>query len=57
MHKAKVAVDEEGTEAAAATLINIVTYSARFTQLEFLADRPFLFSINDKVRQELKARG
>jgi len=49
VHKAKVAVDEEGTEAAAATLINIVTYSARFTQLEFLADRPFLFSINDKV--------
>lgn len=54
LHKAYVAVDEEGTEAAAATA---VVMSARPVSLErprpikvFRADRPFLFLIRDMTR-------
>lgn len=54
IHKAYVAVDEEGTEAAAATA---VVMSARPVSLErprpikvFRADRPFLFLMRDVTR-------
>jgi len=48
-HKAIVEVNEEGTEAAAATLVGITSFGAahlpqRFT---FIADRPFLMAIRD----------
>lgn len=47
-HKAVVRVDEEGTEAAAVTVVEAVRASAvRWPTLEFAADRPFLFLIRD----------
>ena len=45
-HKAFVAVDEEGTEAAAATG-GVMTTGIPVTTVEFAVDRPFLFLIRD----------
>lgn len=46
-HKAFVAVDEEGTEAAAATAVVVTTESAKpLAEISF--DRPFLFAIYDE---------
>ncbi|KAL6744519.1 hypothetical protein Aduo_017445 [Ancylostoma duodenale] len=43
-HKAIIEVDEEGTTAAAATVIKIVPLSARLDQpIKFVADHPFIF--------------
>jgi serine protease inhibitor len=49
VHKAFVAVNEEGTEAAAATAVTIVATAARIEPPipTFRADRPFLFLIRD----------
>jgi len=47
LHQAFVAVDEEGTEAAAATGIRVYPVSARVTPTTFVVDRPFLFFIYD----------
>jgi len=47
VHKAFVDVNEQGTEAAAATGVVVGTTSARVTP-EFRADRPFVFLIRDK---------
>ncbi|MGA9397920.1 MAG: serpin family protein, partial [Anaerolineaceae bacterium] len=48
LHKAFVAVDEAGTEAAAATVVIVGTTSMPVDQpLEFRVDRPFLFVIRD----------
>jgi serpin B len=49
LHKAFVAVDEEGTEAAAATAVIVGVTSAPLEPKEFVADRPFLFLIRDRV--------
>jgi serpin B len=46
VHKAFVDVNEEGTEAAAATGVGVSTLSARIIP-EFKADHPFLFLIRD----------
>jgi serpin B len=47
-HKAFVAVDEEGTEAAAATTVVVGTTSAPTDEpVVFRADRPFVFFIRD----------
>ena len=48
LHKAFVEVNEEGTEAAAATAVVIQTKSAR-RYPSFRADHPFLFLIRDKA--------
>lgn len=50
LHKAYIAVDEKGTEAAAATAVAIGLKSMRVTTppYHFLADHPFLFAILDK---------
>lgn len=45
-HKAFVDVNEEGTEAAAATAVEMVTKSVGFPR-EFRADHPFVFIIRD----------
>uniref|UniRef100_A0A1B6GCF0 Serpin domain-containing protein n=1 Tax=Cuerna arida TaxID=1464854 RepID=A0A1B6GCF0_9HEMI len=45
IHKAKIQVDEQGTEAAAATAI----ISARIGIDPFIADRPFVYFLYDKV--------
>jgi serpin B len=48
IHKAFVAVDEEGTEAAAATAVEMSDESAPLEpEITFQADRPFLFFIHD----------
>jgi serpin B len=46
-HEAFVAVDEEGTEAAAATAVVARVTSAGPTPVPFVVDRPFLFVIHD----------
>ncbi len=48
VHKAFVRVDEQGTEAAAATGAAMVTESAEVSQ-EFHADHPFIFLIRDRL--------
>jgi serpin B len=45
IHEAYVAVDEEGTEAAAATAIIIGVESMPMTEIELTIDRPFIFVI------------
>ena len=47
LHQAFIAVDEEGTEAAAATAVLGRAGSARPTGASLVADRPFLFAIVD----------
>lgn len=49
-HKAMVKVDEEGTEAAAATMVIMARMCAlsRHEPINFRADHPFLFAIRDK---------
>ena len=49
LHKAFVAVDEEGTEAAAATAVIVGETSAPAEPKTFEANRPFLFLIRDDV--------
>jgi serpin B len=47
IHKAFVSVDEEGTEAAAATAVIMNGAAAPMEVVEFTADRPFIFLIRD----------
>ena len=48
LHKAFVKVDEEGTEAAAATIGMVGATSAPLEIVEFRIDRPFVFIIYDR---------
>jgi serpin B len=48
VHKAFVAVDEEGTEAAAATAVIVGVTSAPMFDVTLTIDRPFIFVIRDK---------
>ncbi len=48
VHEAWVQVDEEGTEAAAATAIGVSTTSVVIS-LEVVVDRPFVFQVRDQV--------
>lgn len=47
LHQTYVAVDEAGTEAAAATAVVMGETSARVTQQTLVLDRPFLYVIHD----------
>lgn len=47
VHKAFVEVNEEGSEAAAATGIAMATFSMPMDLLEFVADHPFFFAMLD----------
>ena len=58
LHKAKIKVDEEGTEAAAATSVEMVLRSAPLeNKFEFIADRPFLFFIMDTATDSVLFTG
>ena len=46
-HEAFISVDEEGTEAAAATAVFMEAASAPLNVVELTVDRPFLFAIRD----------
>jgi serpin B len=48
LHKAFVAVDEEGTEAAAATAVIVGETAMPVMDVELTVDRPFIFIIRDK---------
>ena len=48
-HKAVIEVNEEGSEAAAVTLVGLVTKSAGPTPIRMKFDRPFYFIIQDKL--------
>ena len=47
VHEAFIAVDEQGTEAAAATAVVMRATSARTPECELTVDRPFLFVLHD----------
>ena len=47
LHAAKITVNEEGTEAAAATSVEMALRGMPMESFEFIADRPFLFFIMD----------
>ncbi len=47
LHKAVVAVDEEGTEAAAATAVVVGTTAMPAIDVQLTVDRPFIFVIRD----------
>ena len=51
LHRAVVEVNENGTEAAAATAVMSVVKSSR--PFEFRADHPFIFFIQDKVTKSI----
>jgi serpin B len=48
MHKTRIIVDEKGTEAAAATSVEIGLTSIREDRFEMNVNRPFLFLIEDQ---------
>jgi serpin B len=47
IHEAYIAVDEEGTEAAAATAVVMRATSAPIENVQLTIDRPFLFALRD----------
>ena len=47
IHQAFVAVDEEGTEAAAATIVFMALSSMPMSEVRLTIDRPFIFLIRD----------
>jgi serpin B len=47
LHQAFIAVDEDGTEAAAATAVVMDEASGMLTEHDLVCDRPFLFVIHD----------
>jgi serine protease inhibitor len=48
IHEAYIAVDEEGTEAAAATAVIMRVAAAPTTMVQMKVDRPFLFALRDR---------
>ncbi len=57
IHKAFVAVDEKGTEAAAATAVTMELAGAAMPDVVFTADRPFIFIIRDTVNGQILFMG
>jgi len=53
IHKAFVAVDEEGTEAAAATAVIMETAGAMMPDASFIANRPFIFVIRNTMNGQV----
>jgi serpin B len=57
IHEAFIKVDEEGTEAAAATAVVMNLTSARPEGVDLQIDRPFLFSLYDRETGEILFMG
>ncbi|WP_185971116.1 serpin family protein [Alkalicoccobacillus porphyridii] len=58
IHKTFIDVDEKGTEAAAATGIEITVESAEIIEIEpFIVDRPFFFAIMDDTTESVLFMG
>jgi serpin B len=53
IHKAFVAVDEKGTEAAAATAVIMEATSAMIQKINLQIDRPFIFIIRDTTHGQI----
>lgn len=56
MHKAVIEVNEEGSEAAAATVVELKETGAA-EPITFIADRPFMFIINNDVTDTILFMG
>jgi len=50
LHKATINVNPDGTEAAAATFLDIVTFSASYPKIVYV-DRPFMFVLQNSVHK------
>ena len=50
-HKAKIEVNEEGSEAAAVTTVQINTRSGSIRERRLVFDKPFYFIIQDKLHK------
>jgi len=57
IHKAFVAVDEKGTEAAAATAVIMELAMAPMFEVSLTVDRPFIFLIRDTVSGQILFMG
>ena len=56
-HKAKIEVDEEGTQAAAATEVQMRKITCAVGEKLFIADQPFLFVVRDKANDMILFMG
>ncbi len=57
LHKAVIEVNEEGSEAAGATVVEIRETAAPTERITFIADRPFVFFITDDTTNTLLFMG
>ena len=48
-HKAVIEVNEEGSEAAAATVVAMLSAAVQKEPITFIADRPFIFLITEDI--------
>ena len=53
LHRAVVEVNEKGTEAAGATVVIKMPRSMLYRRIEFRADHPFIFFVQDKVTKSI----
>ncbi|XP_042727044.1 alpha-1-antitrypsin [Lagopus leucura] len=57
IHKAKLNINENGTEAAAVTMVEMKVFSAMFSPLEIKFNRPFVMMIFDKITNSILFMG
>lgn len=57
VHKAKIEINEEGSTAAAATVLFSFRSSRPLEPAEFVCDHPFLFLIHDHQTKEILFAG
>ncbi len=57
LHKAVIEVNEEGSEAAGATVVEVKETGALMDPITFIADRPFIFFITDDTTNTLLFMG
>lgn len=57
LHKAKIEVNEEGTKAAAATVLFAFRSSRPLEPAQFICDHPFIYIIYEKVQKAVLFSG